>query len=84
MLVVVGVMLGMLLSALDQTIVGTALPRIIVSLGGMSLYSWVATSYMLSSTATMPIFVSRTEKTASRVARRMSQALVTSMPPPMQ
>lgn len=56
MLVVAGVMLGMLLSALDQTIVGTAMPRIVASLGGMSLYSWVATAYMLSSTASMPIF----------------------------
>ena len=55
-LVLAGVMLGMLLSALDQTIVGTAMPRIVASLGGMSLYSWVATSYMLTATATMPIF----------------------------
>jgi len=48
-------MLGMFLSAMDQTVVGTAMPRIIASLGGLSLYSWVFTAYMLTSTTTVPI-----------------------------
>src|SRR5579884_187481 len=47
MLVVGGVMLGMLLSALDQTIVGTAMPRIIADLNGLDHYAWVFTAYML-------------------------------------
>ncbi len=51
-----GVMLGLLLSALDQTIVSTAMPRIIASLGGLEYYSWVVTSYLLASTAAIPIF----------------------------
>jgi len=51
-----GVMLGLLLSSLDQTIVSTAMPRIINDLGGLSYYSWVFTAYLLTSTASVPIF----------------------------
>ncbi len=51
-----GVMLGLLLSALDQTIVSTAMPRIVADLGGLSYYSWVFTAYLLTSTAAVPIF----------------------------
>ena len=54
--VIVAVMLGMLLSALDQTVVGTAMPRIIASLDGLQHYAWVATGYLLASTASMPIW----------------------------
>jgi EmrB/QacA subfamily drug resistance transporter len=45
-----------MLVALDQTIVGTALPRIVAELKGFDLYAWVATSYMLASVITIPIF----------------------------
>src|ERR1700752_2028598 len=45
-------MLAMLLAALDQTIVATALPTIVSDLGGLSHLSWVVTSYILASTAT--------------------------------
>ena len=55
-LVLVSVMLGMLLSALDQTVVGTAMPRIIADLNGLQHYAWVATGYLLASTASMPIW----------------------------
>ncbi|HWO94070.1 MAG TPA: MFS transporter, partial [Dehalococcoidia bacterium] len=54
--IMTGVMLGLLLSALDQTIVSTAMPRIIASLGGIEYYSWVVTAYLLASTASVPIF----------------------------
>lgn len=47
-----GLMLAMLLAALDQTIVATALPTIVSELGGAEHLSWVVTSYMLASTAT--------------------------------
>ncbi len=50
------VMLGMLLGALDQTIVGTAMPTIIGELNGLEHYSWVVTGYMVASTAGVPIF----------------------------
>ncbi len=54
--VMVGVGLGMLLAALDQTIVSTAMPRVVAHLGGFELYSWVFTAYMLTSTVTVPIY----------------------------
>ncbi len=50
------VMLGMLLSALDQTIVGTAMPKIVGELNGLDHYSWVITGYLVASTAGVPIF----------------------------
>lgn len=49
------VMLGMFLSAMDQTVVGTAMPRIIAELSGLKLYAWVFTAYMLASTTSVPI-----------------------------
>ena len=51
-----GLMLTLLLAALDQTIVGTALPRIITQLSGFDRYPWVTTSYLLTSTVAVPIF----------------------------
>ncbi|HET7142345.1 MAG TPA: MDR family MFS transporter [Candidatus Limnocylindria bacterium] len=54
--IMVGVLLGMLLSALDQTVVGTALPQIVADLGGLDHYSWVVTSYLLTSTVGVPIY----------------------------
>src|SRR5712691_1507488 len=55
-LILIGVMLGMLLAALDQTIVGTALPRVVASLGGLEHYAWVATAYLLASTVSIPLY----------------------------
>jgi EmrB/QacA subfamily drug resistance transporter len=54
-LVTVGVLLALLLAALDQTIVGTAMPRIIAELNGFDKYAWVTTAYLLTSTITVPI-----------------------------
>lgn len=53
--IMAGLALGMLLASLDATVVGTSLPKIVGDLGGMSLYSWVITSYLLSSTIMIPI-----------------------------
>jgi EmrB/QacA subfamily drug resistance transporter len=50
-----GVMLAMFLGSLDQTIVGTAMPRIITDLGGFTQYTWVTTAYIITSTITVPI-----------------------------
>ncbi|MGN9774645.1 MDR family MFS transporter [Micromonospora sp. H33] len=55
-LLMVGLMTGMLLAALDQTIVGTALPTIVGELGGINHYSWVVTAYLLASTASTPLY----------------------------
>ncbi len=51
-----GLMLGMLLAALDQTIVATALPTIVGELGGLDHLSWVVTAYLLTSTASTPVY----------------------------
>jgi EmrB/QacA subfamily drug resistance transporter len=56
LLIYSGLMLGMLLAALDQTIVSTALPTIVGDLGGLNRLSWVVTAYLLASTISQPIY----------------------------
>jgi EmrB/QacA subfamily drug resistance transporter len=51
-----GVMIVFLLSAMDQTIVSTAMPRIVAQLQGLNLYAWVTTAYLLASTVMVPIY----------------------------
>jgi EmrB/QacA subfamily drug resistance transporter len=51
-----GLVLGMLLAALDQTIVATALPTIVGDLGGLDKLAWVVTAYLLTSTASVPLY----------------------------
>lgn len=51
-----GLLLSLLLAALDQTIVGTAMPRIIAQLNGFERYPWVTTAYLLASTVAVPVF----------------------------
>ncbi|MFJ2031468.1 MDR family MFS transporter [Streptosporangium sp. NPDC087985] len=55
-LLLLAVLGGMFLAMLDQTIVGTALPRITQELGGSGLYTWVVTAYLLTSTITVPLY----------------------------
>src|SRR5947208_5498227 len=55
-LTMAGVLMVMLLASLDQTIVSTALPRVIADLQGFDRYTWVSTAYLLSSTVTVPIY----------------------------
>jgi len=56
MVVLPGLLMALLLAMLDQLIVGTALPRIVGSLGGVSHLSWVVTAYVLASTITTPFY----------------------------
>ena len=56
LLIFSGLMLGMLLAALDQTIVSTALPTIVGDLGGLNHLSWVVTAYLLASTISTPLY----------------------------
>jgi EmrB/QacA subfamily drug resistance transporter len=56
LLAMLGISFVAMLVALDQTIVGTAMPRIVAELKGFDLYAWVATSYMLASVVAIPIF----------------------------
>lgn len=53
--IIIGLMMGMLLGALDQTIASTAMPTIVGELGGLSHMTWVTTAYMLAATAIVPI-----------------------------
>lgn len=54
--VTLGVMLGLFLGALEATVVGTAMPTVIASLGGLHIYSWVFSAYILTSTVTVPLW----------------------------
>ena len=54
-LTMVGLLLAMFLAALDQTVVSTAMPRIIADLGGFDRYTWVTTAYLVASTVSVPI-----------------------------
>lgn len=54
--VTIGVMTGMLLAALEATVVGTAMPTIVAALGGLAHYSWVFSAYLLTSTVFVPVW----------------------------
>jgi len=63
-----GVALGIFMAALESTIVGTAMPTVVASLGGIELYSWVAVAYMLTSTIMTPIWGKMADLTGRRPA----------------
>ena len=54
-LATLGVAMGLLLAALDQTVVGVAMPRIVSELHGLEYYAWVTTAYLITSTALVPV-----------------------------
>jgi EmrB/QacA subfamily drug resistance transporter len=55
-LIVLGVMLSIFLAAMESTVVATAMPRVVGSLGGLESYSWVFSGFLLTSTVTMPLW----------------------------
>jgi len=55
-LALVGVMLSIFLAAMESTVVATAMPRVVASLGGLDIYSWVFSGFLLTSTVTMPLW----------------------------
>ncbi len=65
-LTITGVALGIFMAALESTIVGTAMPTVVATLGGIKLYSWVAVAYILTSTIMTPIW----GKMADLIGRR--------------
>jgi EmrB/QacA subfamily drug resistance transporter len=65
-LTLIGVALGIFMAALESTIVGTAMPTVIATLGGIEIYSWVAVAYMLTTTVMTPIW----GKMADLIGRR--------------
>lgn len=54
--VVVGLVLGMALAAMEATVVSTVMPTVVADLGGLDLYGWVGAAYLLSATVTTPVF----------------------------
>ncbi len=54
--VTAGVLTGMFIAALEATVVGTAMPTVIATLGGLSHYSWVFSAYLVTSTVTVPVW----------------------------
>src|SRR5215475_3725472 len=65
-IILAGVALGIFMAALESTIVGTAMPTVVATLGGIELYSWVAVAYILTSTIMTPIW----GKMADLIGRR--------------
>ena len=55
-LALAGVMLSIFLAAMESTVVATAMPRVVASLGGIEIYSWVFSGFLLTSTVTMPLW----------------------------
>jgi MFS family permease len=51
-----GLCFVLIMVALDQTVIGTALPTVVAELNGFELYAWVGTAYLLTSVITVPIF----------------------------
>ncbi|MFF4650931.1 MDR family MFS transporter [Streptomyces sp. NPDC001380] len=66
LVVMVGLMLGMFLAALDQSIVGTAMPKIVSQFNGLDHMSWTVTAYLLTSTASVPLY----GKISDQIGRR--------------
>src|SRR6202040_1521691 len=54
-LATLGVAMALLLAALDQTVVGVAMPRIVSDLHGIEFYAWVTTAYLITSTSLVPV-----------------------------
>ncbi len=70
-----GILLAMFLGSLDQTIVSTALPRIVADLHGLDRFTWVATAYLVASTALVPIY----GKLADMYSRRTIEVVAVSV-----
>src|SRR6266705_2460164 len=82
--ILIGVILGMLLAALDQTIVGTALPHIVASLGGLDHYAWVVTAYLLASTVSIPIWGKLSDIYGRRTFFILGMAIIGDLFPPAE
>lgn len=70
-----GIMTGMFLAALEATIVGTAMPTVVASLGGLAHFSWVFSAYLLTSTVTVPIWGKLSDLYGRRALYQISIAI---------
>lgn len=73
--VTAGVMTGMFIAALEATVVGTAMPTVIASLGGINHYSWVFTAYIVTSTVTVPVWGKLSDLYGRRLMYQLAIAL---------
>ena len=78
--ILAAILLTMFLSALDQTVVGTALPRIVTELSGNELYTWVVTIYLLTATVSGPIYGKRPTSSAAADDDDRRQPLLVARP----
>src|SRR5690348_10754494 len=74
-LLLAAVMSGLMLAMLDQTIVGTALPRVVSELDGRSLYLWVVTAYLVPATVTLPLYARLSDRYGRRALLLIGMAL---------
>src|SRR3954454_5366396 len=74
-LLLAAVMSGLMLAMLDQTIVGTALPRVAQDLDGKSLYLWVVTAYLIPATVTLPLYARLSDRYGRRLLLLIGMAL---------
>jgi EmrB/QacA subfamily drug resistance transporter len=74
-LLIAAVLSGLLLAMLDQTIVGTALPRIVRELGGSSLYIWLVTAYIVPATVSLPVYARMSDRHGRRALLMIGMAL---------
>ena len=63
--VVIGIMVSLFMASMESTVVATAMPTIVSDLGGLAIYSWVFSAYMLAATTTVPSMVSCPTSTAA-------------------
>jgi hypothetical protein len=70
--VLAALMLTLLLEALDQTVVGTATPKIIGSLNGFDRYTWVVTAYLLASVTIIPLSASSPISSAAKASSSLA------------
>lgn len=76
-LIMASVLMSLVLASLNQTMVSTAMPRIIASLGGMDWYSWVFSAYMLAATVFVPVFGKLSDQFGRRPLILMGVSLFT-------
>jgi EmrB/QacA subfamily drug resistance transporter len=74
-LLIAAVLSGLLLAMLDQTIVGTALPRMVSDLGGNSLYIWLVTAYLVPATVSVPVYARLSDRHGRRALLLIGMAL---------
>src|SRR4051794_16276343 len=74
-LLLASVISGLMLAMLDQTIVGTALPRVVADLDGESLYLWIVTAYLVPATVTLPLYARLSDRFGRRALLLVGMAL---------